>query len=361
MQTDILIVGGGLSGLALADRLARQGRNFLLVEAQDRLGGRILTKELSGGAFDLGPAWFWPGQPRMAALAERFDIPVFEQFSTGDLVYQQQNGAVQRGRGYASMEGSYRLAGGIGSVVHALAKGLDPAMVMTNARLTSVDHSLGSITARVDQDGAPQIIKANKIVMAMPPRVIADTVSFGPALDAAQMQALQNVPTWMAGQAKIIAVYDQPHWRNAGLSGDAMSQQGPMVEIHDASPMQGGPYALFGFVGVPADTRAQHKDEMMHLAAMQLTAMFGPEMADPLHLVLQDWATIPDIARPQDRQPVRTHPRYGLPTNLRALSARGLIFASTETAPEFGGFLEGALEAAEHVASTLAQHEPMQT
>ena len=33
----------------------------------------------------------------------------------------------------------------------------------------------------------------------------------------------------------------------------------------------------------------------------------------------------------------------------------------TETAPAFGGFLEGALEAAEHAASTLALHDPMQT
>ncbi|MEB8388372.1 FAD-dependent oxidoreductase [Rhodobacteraceae bacterium KMM 6894] len=361
MQTDVLIVGGGLSGLALADHLARQGRDFLLVEAQNLLGGRILTKEFSGGAFDLGPAWFWPGQPRMAALADRFQIPVFEQFSTGDLVYQEQNGSVQRGRGYASMEGSYRLAGGIGSVVHALAKGLDPAMIMTNTRLTSVDHSADNVTAQVVQDGSAQIINASRIVMAMPPRVIADTVSFEPALDEAQAQALQNVPTWMAGQAKIVAVYDQPHWRNAGLSGGAMSQQGPMVEIHDASPRQGGPYALFGFIGVPADARVLHKDEMMRLAVTQLTAMFGPEMADPLHLVLQDWATIPDIARPQDRQPVRSHPRYGLPTNLRALSARGVIFGSTETAPEFGGFLEGALEAAERVTNTLKLHEPMQT
>ncbi|UOA30565.1 Putative flavin-containing monoamine oxidase AofH [Sulfitobacter sp. DSM 110093] len=360
MQTDTLIVGGGLSGLALADHLARQGRDFLLIEAQDRLGGRILTKEFSGGAFDLGPAWFWPGQLRIAALAERFQIPVFEQFSTGDLVYQEQNGTVQRGRGYASMEGSYRLAGGIGRLVDALTKALDPGMIITNTRLTSVDHSADNVTAQVDQNGRAQTIKANRIVMAMPPRVIADTVTFEPALDAARMQALQNVPTWMAGQAKIVAVYDEPYWRKAGLSGDAMSQQGPMVEIHDASPRQGGPYALFGFVGVPADARAQHKDEMMRLAVMQLTAMFGPEMADPMHLVLQDWATIPDIARPQDRHPVRSHPRYGLPTNLRALSARGVIFASTETAPEFGGFLEGALEAAEHVARTLALHETMQ-
>ena len=120
MQTDILIVGGGLSGLSLADQLAREGRDFLLYEAQDRLGGRIMTNEIAGRKFDLGPAWFWPGQPRMADLTRRFNIPVFEQFSTGDLMFQDQTGAVHRGRGYESMEGSDRLDGGMGALLDAL-------------------------------------------------------------------------------------------------------------------------------------------------------------------------------------------------------------------------------------------------
>ncbi|MEC8197199.1 MAG: NAD(P)/FAD-dependent oxidoreductase [Pseudomonadota bacterium] len=352
MQTDTLIVGGGLSGLALADHLTRFGTDFLLVEAQDRLGGRILTKDLSGGKFDLGPAWFWPGQPRMAALARRFNIPVFEQYSTGDQMYQDQSGAVQRARGYASMQGSYRIAGGMGAMIDALAGSLDAGHVLTETRLRSVRHSPGKITALVDHDGTALSVEARQIMLAIPPRVIADTVEFKPALDAAQRQALKNIPTWMAGQAKILAVYDQPHWRNAGLSGDAMSHLGPMVEVHDASPMEGGPYALFGFVGYPADTREAHKDAMMGQALAQLTAMFGPKMAQPLDLELQDWATIPDISRTQDRNPVRYHPSYGLPSVLGSLAESGVHFCSTETARGFGGFLEGALEAAERVAAS---------
>lgn len=356
MQTNILIVGGGLSGLALADQLRRRGADFLLVEAQERLGGRILTRDVGGGKFDLGPAWFWPGQPRMAALVQRFNIPVFEQFSSGELMYQDQSGAVQRGRGYASMQGSLRLAGGMGRMIDNLAGGLDPQRVLTRWRLEKIEYSPEGITTHVTQDGANLVIKAQQIVLAMPPRVIADNVTFVPALDAAQMHALRNVPTWMAGQAKIVAIYDQPHWRDAGLSGDAMSQRGPMVEIHDASPMDGAPYALLGFVGVPAASRIAHKNALLSSAVAQLTTLFGAKMAEPRAILFQDWATIPDIARPADLSPITHHPTYGLHPTLRGLSDQGIHFGSTETAQDYGGFLEGALEAAE--AAVLRLKKP---
>jgi len=355
MMTDVLIAGGGLSGLALADHLTRRGVDHLVIEAGDRLGGRILTRSIAGAEFDLGPAWFWPGQQRMAALAERFDIPVFEQFATGDLMFQDQSGAAQRGRGFASMQGSCRLAGGMGRLVDALAASLAAGTVQTGARLTALKQTAEGFRATLQRGGTTETIDARRVALALPPRVIADTVRFDPGLSAAQLQALREVPTWMAGQAKILAVYDQPHWRRAGLSGDAMSQRGPLVEIHDASPMEGGPYALFGFVGVPADMRSAHEKEMMALVLSQLTALFGDSMAVPRDLVLQDWATLPEIARPQDRAPVRSHPSYGLPDSLRALTRQGLHFTSTETAPAFGGFLEGALEAAERTTGEILQ------
>ena len=43
MQTQTLIIGGGLSGLALAARLSAEEQDFLLVEARERWGGRILV------------------------------------------------------------------------------------------------------------------------------------------------------------------------------------------------------------------------------------------------------------------------------------------------------------------------------
>lgn len=358
METEVLIVGGGLSGLSLADHLAQSGVDFILVEAQGRLGGRILTEELSGGNFDLGPAWFWHGQPRIAELVRRFALPVFDQYATGDLIYQDQSGAVQRGRGYASMQGSLRVGGGMGSLINALSDVIASDRVMLETRLRSLSRQNGSISATLERAGQAIDAQAKRVILAAPPRVIANTISFAPSLGVAKTEAMARIPTWMAGQAKILAVYDQPHWRNAGLSGDAMSQRGPMVEIHDASPIEGGPFALFGFVGVPPDVRETKKDEMMRLALAQLTAMFGAAMAEPIKIILQDWASVPEVATLQDRAPVRSHPNYGLPTDLRHLWGGALHLASTEAGKEFGGFLEGSLEAAEATARELTMPPP---
>ena len=151
----------------------------------------------------------------------------------------------------------------------------------------------------------------------------------------------------MAGHAKILAIYGRPHWRDDGLSGDAMSRRGPMVEIHDASPAAGGPYALFGFVGYPPDARAQLGGGLAEHARDQLGRLFGDAVAEPDELIIRDWAFDELTATPLDHASSNHHPAYGLPAALSGLCDGRVILGSTETAPEFGGYLEGALEAAE--------------
>ena len=121
MQTDIAIVGAGISGLALAHRLCRAGKDFQVIEARARLGGRVLSENNMGTAFDLGPSWFWPGQPRMAALAQEFGLTVFPQFSDGAVSLESENGDVVRNAGFASMDGSLRIDGGMGALIEGLA------------------------------------------------------------------------------------------------------------------------------------------------------------------------------------------------------------------------------------------------
>jgi hypothetical protein len=56
---DIIVIGAGLSGLAAAERLVQAGRSVTVVEARNRIGGRVWTRRDSGvsGAIELGPEW----------------------------------------------------------------------------------------------------------------------------------------------------------------------------------------------------------------------------------------------------------------------------------------------------------------
>lgn len=343
-----MIVGGGLSGLALAETLEAQGADYVLIEARPRLGGRILTHHHGTGYFDMGPAWFWPGQPRIANLIERFGLHPFEQFSDGVLSVEDERGHVQRGQGFSSMDGSWRLAGGFGALIDALAARIPDQRITLNAIVTrlktSSDHCVATLSNGTD-------IHADQVVLALPPRVAAQ-IEFSPALPAQALYAMQGIATWMAGQAKAIAIYDAPFWRKDGLSGDAVSRKGPMVEIHDASPATGGPYALFGFIGIPPEHRSD-KNWLRENLQAQLIRLFGPKAAAPRQLYVQDWAFDLLTATEADKAPLYAHPTYGLPRALRELCDRNLYFAGTEVAPTFGGYIEGALEAAENVSNTM--------
>ncbi|WP_348541477.1 NAD(P)-binding protein [Sulfitobacter albidus] len=112
MHTDILIVGAGLCGLALARALSAQARDFQLVEARARVGGRIATAKTADAGFDLGPAWFWSGQPRMAAMIAEYGLEAFDQYAPGAMMIEDARGQVHRGHGPAGLQGAFRLAGG---------------------------------------------------------------------------------------------------------------------------------------------------------------------------------------------------------------------------------------------------------
>ncbi|MGI1660943.1 flavin monoamine oxidase family protein [Palleronia sp. KMU-117] len=347
MKTEIAIVGGGLSGLALAARLQDADVDFHLFEARSRLGGRIAVLNTPTGSVDLGPSWFWPGQPRIASLVNDLGVRAFPQYATGDVCFEDDRGTVHRGMGFASMEGSFRLEGGMESLITGVAARLADDRVHVASRVTDIAQGGRLLTDR------GQWCEAKTVVLALPPRVAAK-LRFHPALDKDVVRELQHVPTWMAGHAKFVAVYDTPFWRTAGLSGDATSRRGPLAEIHDASGAEGAPAALFGFLGVPAARRRGRDDEIRAAALQQLARIFGPEAAAPVTTSFMDWACEPETATELDADPPIGHPAYGPLPPTRGLWKGRLHFASTETAPDMGGLMEGALASAERIFNLVS-------
>ncbi len=355
VSTDVLIVGGGLAGLALAWQCQQRGIEYQLVEARDRLGGRVLSHAVGLGSrlahVDVGPSWFWPGQPRIAQLIGQLKLQAFDQFSDGATAYEDERGHVSRNRGYASMQGAFRLQGGIGALTTALSAHLDASRIALNCAAQKISIVGDGLQTEVTLGAtAVRRIQSRRVALAVPPRVIAQSINLSAVVNPTELAALQAIPTWMAAQAKVVAVYERPFWREAGWSGDAISRRGPLVEVHDASGAPGAPdalYALFGFVGVPAAARHGQAETLLEHARQQLARLFGDAALKPIKTMLHDWADEPHTATPRDTKALVQHPDYGLPAALLNLAQGRLLLACSEVAPEFGGYLEGALSAAE--------------
>jgi phytoene dehydrogenase-like protein len=116
---DVVIVGGGLAGLAAARRLDRAGVDWLLVEAADRLGGRVATDVVDGWRLDRGFQVLNTAYPRVPALAD-LDALDMRYFTSGVLV--RRGGALHRLENplREPMAAPQTLASGVGSLADRL-------------------------------------------------------------------------------------------------------------------------------------------------------------------------------------------------------------------------------------------------
>lgn len=354
MHINTLIIGGGLAGLALARSLHREGRCFALYEARSRLGGRILSgpSDAAHGAdeqYDLGPAWVWPHQPRMRRLVDELALQTFEQYASGRLVLQESDGSVRRDLDFATMAGAQRVAGGLGKLIDVLASDLPRESVLTDHRVTGLRRRSDAglcVGVRGEFAGTRFDVSADAVVLAVPPRVVRQTIEFADDMDDETLAAFASLPTWMAAHAKVVAVYERPFWRELGLSGDGISHLGPLAEIHDATPFSGEQAALFGFVGIPPGSAARSPEHLIEHSKEQLGAMFGPEAKNPQQVMVMDWATEQFTATPTDLVQPAGHSAVTIPPVLTELWDGQLTLASSEMSSLNWGLLEGALDAA---------------
>jgi monoamine oxidase len=97
LEADVIVVGAGLSGMIAARKLLEAGLTPLILEADERVGGRILTQEVIPGLpVELGAQWIGDTHARMFRLAAELGVETFAQYDDGETSYEKAGSGVLR-------------------------------------------------------------------------------------------------------------------------------------------------------------------------------------------------------------------------------------------------------------------------
>ena len=238
-----------------------------------------------------------------------------------------------------------RFVFGAQQVVSALAEELGDA-IRLGAPVRALEQSADRVEAVTDTGR----VAARRAVVAVPP-ALAGRIAYSPALPAAKDALLQRFP--MGQTIKCHVAYERPLWRDDGLSGEVVATTGPLSVVFDNSPPDGARGVLVCFsVGARGRAFGELAPERRRAAVTELLVRwFGPRAAKPLAYRDKNWAAA---------EWTRGCPTGFLPpgvlgalgAELRAPAGR-LHFASTETATEWTGYMEGALQAGERAATEV--------
>ncbi|MGN6445202.1 flavin monoamine oxidase family protein [Amnibacterium sp.] len=129
MERDVVVIGAGACGLTAANRLKAAGATVVVVEARDRVGGRLWTDESAGVLLELGGQWVSPDQTALRGAIEKLGLDTFSRFRDGESVYVGPDGAAVRFTG-----------------------DIFPAAAETQAEIERMIEVLDGLTAELDPD-----------------------------------------------------------------------------------------------------------------------------------------------------------------------------------------------------------------
>jgi monoamine oxidase len=345
---DVIIIGAGLSGLCTAYELQKAGINFKILEAQDRLGGRIKTiTGQQNTPMEMGATWFGNEHIHLLELLSELNIGYFEQHTEGISLFETMS--FEPPQQYfvpANSQSAYRVKGGTFRIIDALYQRIGKEKVVLNAAVIGIMEEDNHVKI-TDSQGHNHVCK--RIIIALPPKVAIHAFEYTPNLLQAISQVMQKTQTWMSGSVKFSIEYAMPFWKDNGFSGSIYSQSGLATEIYDHTNYEHSKFALKGFLNGSAYHYSQ--EERKDKVIAQLKHYFGEEAGTFVSYHDKIWDD--KFIQPKDDTFLPPHFNNGHTVYQDHYMNGKLFFTGTETSNTFSGYMEGAVIASSLVAKRI--------